>query len=42
MEYRGVLMGGKLYSLRVAKGLTQEQLVSELCVSPAAFPAESW
>lgn len=29
-------MGGKLYSLRVAKGLTQEQLAAELCVSPAA------
>lgn len=36
MEYHGVTMGGKIYSLRVAKGLTQEQLAAMLCVSPAA------
>lgn len=36
MEYHGILMGGKIYSLRVAKGMTQEQLAAELCVSPTA------
>lgn len=36
MEYHGILIGGKIYSLRVAKGMTQEQLAAELCVSPTA------
>ena len=35
MEHR-ITMGGKLYSLRVAKGMTQEQLAVILCVSPTA------
>lgn len=32
-----VAMGGKIYSLRVAKGMTQEQLAGVLCISPAAI-----
>ena len=36
MEHHGVMIGGKIYSLRVAKGMTQEQLAMILCVSPAA------
>ncbi len=36
MEYHRVAIGGKIYSLRVAKGMTQEQLAVILCVSPAA------
>ena len=32
----GIAMGGKIYSLRVAKRMTQEQLAQELCISPAA------
>ena len=36
MEYHRITMGGKLYSLRVAKGMTQEQLAVILCVSPTA------
>ena len=36
MEYHCVAIGGKIYSLRVAKGMTQEQLAAILCVSPAA------
>lgn len=36
MEYPRVTIGGKIYSLRVAKGLTQEQLAAILCISPAA------
>ncbi len=36
MEYYGIKIGGKIYSLRVAKGMTQEQLAAVLCVSPAA------
>ena len=36
MEYHRVAIGGKIYSLRVAKGMTQEQLALILCVSPAA------
>lgn len=32
----GIAMGGKIYSLRVAKRMTQEQLAEELCISPAA------
>lgn len=36
MGYQGIRMGGKIYSLRVAKGMTQEQLAAELCISPAA------
>ena len=36
MEYNRIIIGGKLYSLRVAKRMTQEQLAAVLCVSPAA------
>ena len=36
MEQHGINLGGKIYSLRVAKGMTQEQLAVILCVSPAA------
>jgi len=36
MEYNRITIGGKLYSLRVAKRMTQEQLAAVLCVSPAA------
>lgn len=36
MEYHRITIGGKIYSLRVAKGMTQEQLAVILCVSPAA------
>ena len=36
MEYHKITIGGKIYSLRVAKGMTQEQLAAILCVSPAA------
>ena len=36
MEYHRITIGGKLYSLRVAKGMTQEQLAAILCVSPTA------
>lgn len=36
MEHHRVTIGGKIYSLRVAKGMTQEQLAAILCVSPAA------
>ena len=35
MEWRKIMIGGKIYSLRVAKGMTQEQLATVLCVSPA-------
>lgn len=37
VENRMVAMGGKIYSLRVAKGMTQEQLAGVLCISPAAI-----
>ena len=37
MEQHRVAIGGKIYSLRVAKGMTQEQLAAILCVSPAAI-----
>lgn len=36
MGYRGVAMGGRIYALRMAKEMTQEQLAAVLCVSPAA------
>ena len=36
MEHHSVAIGGKIYSLRVAKGMTQEQLAAILCISPAA------
>ena len=36
MEHHRAAIGGKIYSLRVAKGMTQEQLAAILCVSPAA------
>lgn len=35
-ENRTVAMGGKIYSLRMARGMTQEQLAGVLCISPAA------
>ena len=36
VEYGGIAAGGRIYSLRAAKGMTQEQLAAVLCVSPAA------
>ena len=36
MEYNRIIMGKRICSLRAAKGITQEQLASVLCVSPAA------
>lgn len=36
MEYHRIFMGKRIYSLRMAKGLTQEQLAAVLCVSPGA------
>lgn len=36
MEYHRIAMGDRLYALRMAKGMTQEQLAQVLCVSPAA------
>ncbi len=36
-EYHGIAMGGKLYSLRTAKRMTQEQLALALNISPAAI-----
>lgn len=36
MNSYGIAMGGKIYSLRIAKRMTQEQLAQELCISPAA------
>ena len=36
MEHHRIKIGRKIYSLRVAKGMTQEQLAMLLCVSPAA------
>ena len=36
MEHHRITVGGKIYSLRVAKGMTQEQLAAILCVSPTA------
>lgn len=36
IPFQSVVMGGKLYSLRMAKRMTQEQLAARLCVSPAA------
>lgn len=36
IQYHGIAMGGKLYSLRVAKRMSQEQLAAVLNISPAA------
>ena len=36
VKYHGVAMGGKLYSLRMAKRISQEQLAAILNISPAA------
>lgn len=36
MENHGVAIGGKIYSLRAAKRMTQEELATVLCISPAA------
>ena len=37
IKYHGVAMGGKLYSLRMAKRMSQEQLAVVLNISPAAI-----
>lgn len=36
ITYHGISMGGKLYSLRMAKRMSQEQLAAVLGISPAA------
>ena len=36
IKYHGVAMGGKIYSLRMAKRMSQEQLAAVLRISPAA------
>ena len=36
VKYHGVAMGGKIYSLRMAKRMSQEQLATVLGISPAA------
>lgn len=36
VTYHGISMGGKLYSLRMAKRMSQEQLAAVLGISPAA------
>ena len=36
VKYHGVAMGGKIYSLRMAKRMSQEQLAAVLSISPAA------
>ena len=36
IKYHGVAIGGKIYSLRMAKRMSQEQLAAILNVSPAA------
>ena len=36
IKYPGVAMGGKIYSLRMAKRMSQEQLAAVLSISPAA------
>ena len=36
VKYRGVVVGGKIYSLRRAKRMSQEQLAAVLNISPAA------
>ena len=36
IKYPGVAMGGKIYSLRMAKRMSQEQLAAVLNISPAA------
>lgn len=36
IQYHGVAMGGKIYSLRMAKRMSQEQLAAVLSISPAA------
>lgn len=37
VKYHGIAMGGKLYSLRMAKCMTQEELALVLGISPAAI-----
>ena len=37
VKYHGVAMGGKIYSLRMAKRMSQEQLAAVLSISPAAI-----
>lgn len=36
ITYHEVVLGERIYSLRMAKGMTQEQLASVLSISPAA------
>ena len=36
VKYHGMAMGGKIYSLRMAKRMSQEQLAAVLSISPAA------
>ena len=36
VKFQGVAMGGKIYSLRRAKRMSQEQLAAVLNISPAA------
>lgn len=36
IQYHGIAMGGKIYSLRMAKRINQEQLAAVLNISPAA------
>ena len=37
VTYHGVALGGKIYSLRMAKRMSQEQLAAVLSISPAAI-----
>ncbi|MBD5474236.1 MAG: helix-turn-helix domain-containing protein [Lachnospiraceae bacterium] len=37
VKYHGVALGGKIYSLRMAKRMSQEQLAAVLSISPAAI-----
>ena len=37
VKYHGIAMGGKIYSLRMAKRMSQEQLAAVLSISPAAI-----
>ena len=37
IKYHGMAMGGKIYSLRMAKRMSQEQLAAVLSISPAAI-----
>ncbi len=37
VKYHRVAMGGKIYSLRMAKRMSQEQLAAVIRISPAAI-----